>query len=78
MAGLFEDIIDESFALFGADRAGLWLFEPDASPQLRLAAERGLSSGITDAIADLTIDSPTAGMEPCAAVKCASSTRAPR
>ena len=27
LEGLFDDIIDEAFGLFGVDRAGLWLYD---------------------------------------------------
>jgi diguanylate cyclase (GGDEF)-like protein len=63
VAGLFEDIIDEAFALFGVDRAGLWLYEATAERPLRVAAQRGLSDDIVAAISDLPADAPTAGME---------------
>lgn len=61
--GLFEDIIDESFALFGVERAGLWLYDEGAHRPLRLAAQRGLSDEIVAAIAELTADAGTAGMD---------------
>ncbi len=60
---LFEDVIDESFALFGVDRAGLWLYDGHAERPLRLAAQRGLSDEIVAAAGDLTIDARTAGMD---------------
>ena len=42
--GLFRDVIDEAFTLFGVDQAGLWLFEDGPTP-LHLVAQRGLSAG---------------------------------
>ena len=51
LAGLFEDVLDESFALFGVDRAGLWLYD-DRPPPLSLAAQRGLSTGSSRAHRD--------------------------
>ena len=37
--GLFRDVIDESFALFGVDQAGLWIYDdsPIAAPSSRAA-----------------------------------------
>ncbi len=63
VAGLFDDIIDEAFALFGVDRAGLWLYDPTAQRPLHIAVERGLSTEIVDAINDLPPDAPTTGMD---------------
>jgi diguanylate cyclase (GGDEF)-like protein len=60
---LFEDIIDEAFALFGVDRAGLWLYQPTGDRPLRIAAQRGLSDEIIAAITDLPRGTRTAGME---------------
>ena len=42
-ARLFEDVIDESFTLFGVDQAGLWMYDDGPKP-LSLAAQRGLST----------------------------------
>jgi diguanylate cyclase (GGDEF)-like protein len=58
---LFEEVIDASFALFGVDRAGLWTYESGPKP-LRLAAQRGLSPEMLEAIADLPRDASTTGM----------------
>jgi diguanylate cyclase (GGDEF)-like protein len=60
--GLFRDVIDESFLLFGVDEAGLWMYDGSSTP-LRLAAQRGLSRDVLDIIATLPRDAPTAGME---------------
>jgi GAF domain-containing protein len=40
--GLFRDVIDEAFTLFGVDRAGLWMYDDTPTP-LRVVAQRGLS-----------------------------------
>jgi diguanylate cyclase (GGDEF)-like protein len=62
LAGLFEDVIDESFTLFGVDAAGLWTY--DGSPALlHVVAQRGLASEVLEAVATLPPDAPTAGME---------------
>ena len=62
IAGLFEDIIDEAFALFGVDRAGLWMYDAAHERPLTLAAARGLSDEIVEAISTLHRDAKTAGM----------------
>jgi diguanylate cyclase (GGDEF)-like protein len=63
VAGLFDDVIDEAFALFGVDRAGLWLYDRSASTPLKLGAHRGLSPEIIEAISTLPPDAPTTGMD---------------
>ena len=63
LAGLFDDIIDEAFVLFGVDRAGLWLYDGSRPRPLAIAAQRGLSDEIVDTISDLPHDAPTAGMD---------------
>ena len=63
VAGLFDDIIDEAFALFGVDRAGLWMYEATRDQPLILAAQRGLSDEIVAAITSLARDADTAGMD---------------
>jgi diguanylate cyclase (GGDEF)-like protein len=60
---LFDDVIDEAFGLFGVDRAGLWSYDADAGTPLRLAAQRGLSDEIVEAIRTLPRDAQTAGMD---------------
>ena len=63
VAGLFDDVIDEAFGLFGVDRAGLWLYDPNAPAPLKLAAHRGLSVEIIEAIDTLPPDARTTGMD---------------
>ncbi len=63
VAGLFDDIIDEAFGLFGVDRAGLWIYDRAAATPLSLAAHRGLSVEIIEAIGSLPPDAPTTGMD---------------
>jgi diguanylate cyclase (GGDEF)-like protein len=58
---LFKDVIDESFALFGVDEAGLWRYDGSDTP-LELAAQRGLSPEILGHVEALPIDAPTRGM----------------
>jgi diguanylate cyclase (GGDEF)-like protein len=62
LEGLFRDVIDESFTLFGVDEAGLWTYDGSPVP-LHLVAQRGLSREVLDIIATLPRDAPTAGME---------------
>jgi diguanylate cyclase (GGDEF)-like protein len=63
LAGLFEDVLDESVRLFGVDRAGLWLYDASDPTPLSLAAGRGLSTIIVDTIASLPHDARTTGMQ---------------
>ncbi|MGK2851483.1 MAG: EAL domain-containing protein [Candidatus Limnocylindrales bacterium] len=63
VAGLFEDVIDEAFALFGVDRAGLWTYDASRDTPLTMAAARGLSEEIVAAITSLPRDADTAGMD---------------
>jgi diguanylate cyclase (GGDEF)-like protein len=60
--GLFRDVIDESFTLFGVDEAALWMYDGSLMP-LKLAAQRGLSPDVLKLIETLPRDAPTAGME---------------
>ena len=62
LIGLFEDVISESFTLFGVDAAGLWTYDGSPTP-LRLAAQRGLAREVLDIIETIPRDAPTAGME---------------
>ena len=59
---LFDDVIDESFALFGVDEAGLWLYDDSETP-FELAAQRGLSPEMLDLVAALPRTAPTAGLD---------------
>src|SRR6478736_8230388 len=60
--GLFRDVIDEAFTLFGVDQAGLWTYDDGPRP-LRLVAQRGLSPEILEIIATLPRDARTVGMD---------------
>ena len=72
--GLFEDVIDEAFPLFGVDRAGLWLLRRARRRRCGSAAQRGLSAEILETIATLPRDAPTAGMRRSATARSGSST----
>ena len=61
LARLFEDVIDESFSLFGVDQAGLWMYRDGPQP-LTLAAQRGLSPDILALVETLPRDATTSGM----------------
>jgi diguanylate cyclase (GGDEF)-like protein len=63
LTGLFHDIIDEAFKLFGVDRAGLWTYDASLDQPLELAAQRGLPPVIVDAVTSLPKDARTAGMD---------------
>ncbi len=58
---LFEDVIEHSCNLFAADRVGLWLIEPGRHP-FRIAAHRGLSPRMLDAVSQLTSNVDAVGL----------------
>ena len=58
---VFEDVLDSSQALFGADVAALWLMNTGRHP-LRLAAHRGLDPELIEAVAALDMDDGAAAM----------------
>jgi transcriptional regulator with GAF, ATPase, and Fis domain len=60
--GLFRGVIDDAFALFGVDQAGLWQYDDSPTP-LRLVAERGLAPEVLKIVATLPRDARTPGME---------------
>ncbi len=60
--GLFRDVIDEAFTLFGVDQAGLWMYDDGPTP-LRAVAQRGLSEEIVDLVDTLPRDAKTLGMD---------------
>ena len=64
LTGLFHDIIDEAFKLFGVDRAGLWTYDDTKDVPLELAAQRGLPAVIVDAVTSLPRDARTAAWTP--------------
>jgi diguanylate cyclase (GGDEF)-like protein len=61
LGGVFEDVLDSSQELFGADVAGLWLLEPGTHP-FRLAAHRDLDPDLIDAVGRVTEDAPVLGL----------------
>ncbi len=61
LEGLFRDVIDEAFTLFGVDQAGLWTYDDSVTP-LHLVAQRGLSPEILGIVATLPREAGTAGM----------------
>jgi diguanylate cyclase (GGDEF)-like protein len=60
--GLFRDVIDEAFTLFGVDQAGLWMYD-DAPTPLTAVAQRGLSQEILELVNTLPLDAKTLGMD---------------
>ncbi len=60
--GLFRDVIDEAFALFGVDQAGLWMYDDTPTP-LRLVAQRGLSPEIFEIMSTLPSGARTPGLD---------------
>jgi len=67
--GLFRDVIDESFALFGVDQAGLWTYDESPTP-LRLVAQRGLSPEILEDHRNASARRPDAGPRRAARARC--------
>jgi diguanylate cyclase (GGDEF)-like protein/PAS domain S-box-containing protein len=61
LTSVFDAVMDNAYALFGIDRCGLWLVEPDDRP-LRLVAQRQLSPEVVAAVGHLRRDARTAGM----------------
>ncbi len=60
--GLFRDVIDEAFTLFGVDQAGLWMYDDSPTP-LSAVAQRGLSQEILELVNTLPRDAKTLGMD---------------
>ncbi|MEI8332715.1 MAG: GAF domain-containing protein, partial [Chloroflexota bacterium] len=61
LAGVIDDMLDHSVALFGADRAGLWTVEPGDHP-FRLAAHRGLGEAFLGIVARIERGRKAAGI----------------
>jgi diguanylate cyclase (GGDEF)-like protein/excisionase family DNA binding protein len=59
---LFEDVLDSSLSLFGCQRAALWLYDAGKARPLTLAAQRHLPDDLAQSVAELTTDSPAAGL----------------
>jgi diguanylate cyclase (GGDEF)-like protein len=57
---VFEDVLDSSQALFGAEVAGLWLFNPGRHPY-ELVAHRDLDPAMIATVAKITADAPVIG-----------------
>ncbi|HYN48707.1 MAG TPA: diguanylate cyclase [Candidatus Nanopelagicales bacterium] len=57
---IFDDVLDHSVALFGADKAGLWAVE-DLDHPFRLASHRGLGPAFLAVVAEIERGSPAAG-----------------
>jgi diguanylate cyclase (GGDEF)-like protein len=57
---VFEDVLDSSQSLFGADVAGLWLFNPGRHPY-ELVAHRDLDAAMIAAVAKITADAAVIG-----------------
>lgn len=61
MARLFDDVLDDSIRLFGADRVGLWLWKAGAEHPFEHAASRNVPAEIIDYVRTLPADAETAG-----------------
>ena len=58
---VFEEVLDNSMRLFGADRAGLWLWHAAREHPLELVASREFPKAIEDRVTSATRDSNLAG-----------------
>jgi diguanylate cyclase (GGDEF)-like protein/PAS domain S-box-containing protein len=63
LATLFDDVIAFTITLFSVERAALWLIEDGAQHPFRLAAQRGLSPSLREAVSHLTMDSEATGVQ---------------
>jgi diguanylate cyclase (GGDEF)-like protein/excisionase family DNA binding protein len=59
---MFDEVLDDSIRLFGADRVGLWLWYPQRERPLELAAGRELPDDVVSYIGALGASSDTAGV----------------
>ena len=59
---MFDEVLDDSIRLFGADRVGLWLWYPQRERPLELAASRELPADVVAYIGGLSAASDTAGV----------------
>ena len=59
---MFDEVLDDSIRLFGADRVGLWLWYPERERPLELAAGRELPDEVVAYIGTFTSSSDTAGV----------------
>jgi len=60
---VFEEVLDNSIRLFHADRAGLWLWQPENEHPLELVASRDFPAAIEQRVRAATKDSNLAGFE---------------
>ena len=60
---VFEEVLDNSIRLFHADRAGLWLWQPENDHPLELVASREFPAAIEQRVRAATKDSNLAGFE---------------
>ena len=63
LAALFDDVIDFTASLFSVERAALWLIDDSAAHPFQLAAHRGLSPAIRQAVSGLTMASRATGVQ---------------
>jgi diguanylate cyclase (GGDEF)-like protein len=60
---LFDDVIEDSLALFSVDRVGLWLYDESRSHPLVLAAHHGVSDDILTWVSSLAANSSARGLQ---------------
>ena len=63
LAALFDDVIDFTASLFSVERAALWLIDETSVHPFQLAAQRGLSPMIRQAVSGLTMSSSATGVQ---------------
>jgi diguanylate cyclase (GGDEF)-like protein len=59
---LFDEVIEDSVALFSVRRVGLWLYDASRQHPLSLAARRDLSDEVVEWVSALTTGAPAAGL----------------
>ena len=60
---LFDDVIEDSLALFSVDRVGLWLYDGSQPRPLSLAAHHGVSDDILAWVSSIPADSNARGLQ---------------
>jgi len=62
LRSILEDTLDNALHLLSANRAAIWLWQPNEPKPLTLAAERGLPPGIEAAVEDFHADTDVPGI----------------
>ncbi|HET9522438.1 MAG TPA: GAF domain-containing protein, partial [Candidatus Limnocylindrales bacterium] len=59
---LFDEVIEDSMALFSVRRVGLWLVDQSSERPLTLAAQRGVPDEVVEWVSTLAIDDEAVGL----------------